>query len=53
MPWYLIKNGTFRDSDDTIKGPGDRIELGEDVAARHPGQVELEKPAEQETPAQA
>lgn len=52
MPKYRILPGhTYRDADGSVKGPGAEIELGDDVAAMHPGSVELipdaAEPAEQ------
>jgi hypothetical protein len=41
MPRYRITSGTFRDSDDSVKGVGDEIEMGEDIARQHAGSLEL------------
>lgn len=40
MPQFLILSGTFREPDDTVKGPGDTIELGEDIARLHAGKLQ-------------
>lgn len=41
MPRYRITSGTFREPDDTIKGAGDEIEMGEDIARQHPNSLVL------------
>jgi len=41
MPQYRITSGSFREPDDSIKGTGDTIEMGEDVAALHPTRLQL------------
>ena len=41
MPRYLITNGDFRLDDGRLAGPGETIELGEDIAALHTDKVTL------------
>jgi hypothetical protein len=41
MPRYRITSGTFRDADDTVKGVGAEIEMGEDIARQHASSLEL------------
>lgn len=42
MPKYLILPGhTYRVDAKTVKGPGDTIELADDVAALNPNSVQL------------
>lgn len=53
MPKYAITSGTFRDHDDTIKGPGDTIELPEELASQHATRLQavvLETAAEADAP---
>jgi len=52
MKKYDITEGTFRDSDGTVKGVGDTIELDDDMAAVHAGRVRL-APSESEEKATA
>ena len=49
---YIIIDGNFRDSDGSLKGPGQSIELDEDMARHHQGRVREAQP-EDEQPAQA
>lgn len=35
MPLYRITSGTFREPDDSIKCPGDEIEVEESFAKQH------------------
>tara|TARA_B100001105_G_scaffold254440_1_gene250302 strand:+ start:667 stop:855 length:189 start_codon:yes stop_codon:yes gene_type:complete len=42
MPKYVIQPGhTYRVDANTVKGPGDTIELADDVAALNPNSVQL------------
>lgn len=43
---YLVIDGTYRDSDGSIKGPGQSIELDDDMARQHQGRVREERPEE-------
>ena len=36
---YIVIDGSFRDSDGTLKGPGQSIELDQDMARYHQGRV--------------
>lgn len=55
MPHYLIRPGEqFRDSDGTVKGGGEMIELDADMAKLHAGKVDPVPAATQDaTPASA
>ncbi len=35
MPFYRITSGTFREPDDSIKGPDDEIQVDEAFAKQH------------------
>jgi hypothetical protein len=39
---YIVIDGTFRDSDGSLKGPGQTIELAADMAAHHGAAVRLD-----------
>lgn len=43
MPRYRILPGhSFVDSDGSVKGGGQSIELGDDIAAQHPDKLQLQ-----------
>lgn len=50
MPRYRITNGSFRLDAGNLAGPGDTIELGEDIAAQHPDKVTLVIESSEPTP---
>ncbi|MEO8804643.1 MAG: hypothetical protein ABI433_01060 [Burkholderiaceae bacterium] len=43
---YIVIDGSFRDSDGSLKGPGQSIELDEDMALHHQGRVRAATPEE-------
>lgn len=45
MKLYTIQHGTFRQADGTLANAGDTIELEDDVAAMHAGQLVEAAPA--------
>ncbi len=48
MPIYKIIQGSFREHDGRVKGPGETIELSEAFAADHAHEVVLIDPAEEQ-----
>ncbi|MGY8811486.1 MAG: hypothetical protein ACKVK5_10670 [Pseudomonadales bacterium] len=42
---YTVLQGSFRRADDTTAGPGEQIELAEDVAKLHRARLREVKPA--------